>query len=304
LGNYGQEHDLVLAVDGGASKTEARLRRTDGTVLAAARTGPCNLFQNAEAAIAAIAEAWHICCAQAGLAPAATMARTVLSAGIAGIHAPGGREQCRAAFAGFAQVLLSSDGYTALVGAFGTAPGALLSIGTGVVGCRFDAQGRFALLGGWGFPVGDRGGGAWIGLRLVGGWLEHRDGIVRRDGSSALWQHLESALGATRAAILAELRGAPPSRYAALAPLLLDAAATGDPFASAVLDEAAGHLAALARALGSDTLALGGGLSAPLAPRLEAALAGGFIAIAHHIAPAALEGAWRVALGERPAEFV
>ena len=269
---------FIFVVDGGASKTDTELRRRDGIVLARHRAGPCNLFHNAAFGLDAIASAWETCAAKAGFEPNALAAESWISAGLAGLSVVGGRDRFHAAFAGFGHRLLSSDGYTSLVGAFGQAPGALLSIGTGAVGCRFDAQGRYIQLGGWGFPIGDRGGGAWLGRQLVTEWLEHRDGAGQGSGSPALWQYVEDRLGEDRPTILEWLRQATPGGFAALVPGLLWAAESGDAVAIDLLKAAAGHLARLATALlDGQTLpvALAGGLAPAMASYLSAALGAG-----------------------------
>jgi glucosamine kinase len=292
--------DYIFAVDGGGTKTDAALRRPDGTVLAEIRTGPCNLFQNMEAGLTAISDAWAACCADARLDQATIIGATCLSAGLAGINTPGAPEQVRVRFAGFAACKLSSDGYATLAGAFPTVPGALLAIGTGTVACRFDGEGRFTMRGGWGFPVGDQGGGAWMGLQLVSRWLRHRDGAAPDPASAPLWSALADHLGDERGAILDWLRGAPPGRFAELAPLALTLEC---PAASAVRREAVSLLFDLVGCLGmtpDDPLALTGGLAGALASDLAAVLAPRSVT---QIASSALEGAFGIAVGRRAQEF-
>ena len=293
--------EFVFAVDGGGSKTVAELRRRDGSVVARFRGGPCNLYQDSGAGISVIRDGWLSCAGQVAIAPELLAARTCFSVGLAGISLVGVRALVHAAFPGFAARLVSGDGYAALVGAFGAQPGAVLSIGTGSVGCRFEASGRFVQVGGWGFPAGDRGGGAWIGRKLVGDWLDRRDALI----DVAAWRFLESRLGSSRDQILAWLRAATPSDYAGLVPDLLQAERAGDSDAILLLDAAAAHLARLARSLlaGLDLdLALAGGLSAALAPRLTARL-GPQVRVSVGRQASALEGAWRIGLGDRPAQF-
>ena len=286
--------DGIFVVDGGASKTACAWMRPDGHVLARHQAGPCNLWQDSRGAVAAILAGWEGCGGSERLAGG-----TCLSAGLAGLSGPGLPEFVRTAFAGFRQVLLSGDGYAALVGCVGAEPGALIAVGTGSVGCRFDAHGAYAQRGGWGFPAGDRGGGAWIGLQAVTRWLEARDGL--RPAMPALGAALEACLGCDRRAILAWLRGASPARFASLAPLVLEAAGR-DEAAAGLLHEAAAHLRVLARGLcDGGSVALAGGLAAPLLPTL-AALEGGFdFRLA--AADAALQGAFAIAQGVRPPEY-
>jgi glucosamine kinase len=294
----------ILAVDGGGTKTEAALHDRAGTLLARARTGPCNLYQDAEGGLRAVEAAWHACCTAAGLDPDRAAAATCLSAGLAGVNAGGAAERFHAAFAGFAQRRLSSDGYTALIGAFDGAAGALLSIGTGVVAYRLDAAGRFRMLSGWGHPAGDRGGGAWLGLRLIGDWLEALDGYGPAPADHPLWQEAAARIGGERAAILAWLKAARPGDIASLARPIVDAAAAGDAYARGLIDEAASHHRRLARALApsaDEPLVLGGGLAPVFALPIAAALPPG--AVARERRPSPLRGAWLIGTGRATAEL-
>jgi glucosamine kinase len=288
----------ILAVDGGATKTEAELLLPDGQVLARARSGPCNLYRDAARGIASVEAAWQACFAEAGLDAWESAPDTCLSAGVAGLSAVGAVARFRTAFARFRRIDLSGDGYTALIGAFDGGPGALISIGTGVIGCRLGLDGTFRSASGWGFPIGDRGSGAWLGFALIAAWLEHLDGYPGRDPATPLWAITRQTLGAHQPAILAWLLVALPQDYAALAPAIVDAARQGDRFASSLLDQAAQHVAELARALGPSPamrLALAGGLAPSLASRITALL--GSECLAPEVAPAPLRGAWLIGSG-------
>ncbi len=290
--------DLVFAVDGGGTKTDTVLQDETGRILATARGGACNLYQAPEAGLAEIRGCWLACCATASLAPQ-DAARCTISAGLAGVTAAGAPERFAAAFQDFGRALLSSDGYIGLAGAFGAQPGAMVSIGTGVVGVRFNAAGAFRQLGGWGFPAGDAGGGAWIGLELVRAWLEHRDGVAPVPEADDLWRAVEAAVGQDRSAVLTHLAGARPAVFAALAPLLFSAACA---FSTALLSRAAGHVAALAIALREAEVVLGGGLAALLAPFVAPRLGAHGIRVSDRPVDPLL-GAWRVAVGARPPQF-
>ncbi|MFC0407612.1 BadF/BadG/BcrA/BcrD ATPase family protein [Roseomonas elaeocarpi] len=294
----------VLALDGGGSKTEAELRRADGTLLARGRGGPANLFRDRDGALAAVESLWQRCCDGAALDPETARGETALSAGLAGVSAAGAVEAFGHAFRGFGAAHLSSDAFVALLGGFGGAPGVLLSVGTGTVACLRDRDGGFRRLGGWGFPVGDRGGGAWLGLQLLTAWLEHRDGVHTAESSALLWRAVEERLGTDRTAILAWLREAAPAHFATLAPLVAEAALRGDAFAAALLDEAATHLARLALALEPSAgvpVLVGGGLAPALRPRLARIL--GSTLLAQGRQPTPLHGAWLVGTGRFPPEL-
>lgn len=294
----------VLAIDGGGTKTGAALHAISGTLLASARTGPCNLYQDAEGGLRALREAWLACCHAAGLDPTRLAPSTCLSAGLAGISARGAAERFHAAHAGFAARRLSSDGYIALIGAFDGAAGALLSIGTGVVAYRLDRAGRSRMLSGWGHPAGDRGGGAWLGLRLAGDWLEARDGYGPLPAGHPLGDAVAGRIGVERTAILDWLRAARPGELAALARPVVDAAAAGDPYARDLVAAAAAHHVRLARALAptaAEPLVLGGGLAPVFAAAIGQAIGGD--ALARDRQPSPLHGAWLIGAGRAAPEL-
>ena len=294
---------LVLAVDGGGTKTRAALETTDGTPLGEELGGPCNLFQDPAAGLAEIRALWHRLAERAGLDPNAATARTALSAGLAGANAPGSLQCFRQAFADFAATHLSTDAYTTLLGATRGQPGGLLAIGTGVVGYRLHAGGEVQKLSGWGFPVHDRGSGAWLGWRAIGDWLEWQDGY-RNQPQSTIWPILKATLGTTTAEILGWLKPARPGDFAALAPVVIDAATTGDAKGSALLAEAASHHLRLARAMtptAAEPLVLAGGLAPVFRPTLQAALGAALADATRTASP--LAGAVLIAQGTIPAEF-
>ena len=92
----------VLAVDGGGTKTAAALLTRDGRRLAACRSGPSNLYRDSAAGLASITGAWLQLCASAGLEPASAAARTVISAGLAGVSGAAQRQAFAHAFPSFA----------------------------------------------------------------------------------------------------------------------------------------------------------------------------------------------------------
>lgn len=299
-----QVRRYVMAVDGGGTKTAAALYGSAGELLASAATGPCNLYQDRPGGLAAIAAAWQAVCATADLRPDEIRHLAALSLGLAGIKAPGAAAACVRSFEGFARLHLSSDGYTALIGATRGGPGALLVAGTGVVGHRLQPDGQCIALGGWGFPLGDRGGGAWLGFRLVGDWLEATEGGPGGPGDTPLWAIAMRHVGSGQATILGWLGRARPADFAALAPAVVAAAEAGDPYAAGLVAEAGSHILRLATALEPTPeapLYLAGGLARVFAPGLVAEL--GEASVAGERLADPLEGARLIAQGVAPAEI-
>src|SRR5438552_1266044 len=105
--------------------------------------------------------------------------------------AGGGREQEQVELAaaltapGVARrVRVRADGEIALSTAFGGGPGILVNAGTGSVAYARDPSGVLRRAGGYGWQLGDEGGGYWLGRRALGVAARAQDG--RGEGSTRL----------------------------------------------------------------------------------------------------------------------
>jgi glucosamine kinase len=238
--------ELYLGVDGGGSGCRAVLALGDGRVVGRGAGGSANPFAvGVEAAWQSVVQAARAALAQAGLEPGA-LANIHACLGLAGIDRPGVREAFLAAAPPLASLRLESDVHVALVGAFGREEGALLIAGTGSIAYAVTAGGVRHRVGGWGFTVGDEGGGAWLGRAAVRAALHAFDG---RGPATTLQEVVFARWGPDVAALSGRVRAATPRDYAAFAPDALAAAEGGDAVAARLRDEAVAQLALLTRAL-------------------------------------------------------
>jgi glucosamine kinase len=290
--------DLVFCVEGGGTKSKACLVTGDGAQLAAADGGACNPSTGHHSAVATFGALWQQCCADARYDSEASR-NVVLSIGAAGLYVPSARRRFLAAIAKFARTVTASDGYAALIGAGDGEPCGIIIVGTGVAGHRLWPNGRSIQLDAWGWIGGDRGSGAWLGIRALRHTLGVVDGIVPVDGLS---DRVLACIGG-RTAIADTLSGITPDRLAALAPLVLAAADDGVASASAIFERAVAHLSALAGRLDigpKDALYASGGLAATFAPRIATR-------IGHPVAACqadALRGCFLLGTGRAPAEQI
>ena len=234
-----------VGVDGGGTGTRVRLQAADGSTVGCGSAGPSGLGQG-------VAQAWHhveqaVAAAfdAAGLAPALP-GETALGLGLAGAGVPSQRAAFLAADPGYALCLLETDATTQLIGVHGGQPGIVIACGTGSVGAVRAVDGSMRQVGGWGFPVGDEGGGAWLGLRAMQQAQAVLDG---RSPAAALSAAVLAVVGTDAAALLAWCARAGQGSYAMLAPLVFNAAEAGDPLAAVLLDQAAAELARLVAAI-------------------------------------------------------
>ncbi len=146
-----------------------------------------------------------------------------------------------------AVVVPSSDYEIALVGAHGQRAGILLLAGTGSLAYGVNPAGETALVGGWGYRVGDEGSGYWLGNQALRAVVRAVDGRGRQ---TTLSEAIFAALNLTDPLDLIPWLYADAPRVrevARLAPLVLDCAAQRDPLAREMVETSARELALAVR---------------------------------------------------------
>ncbi|BDT68390.1 glucosamine kinase GspK [Comamonadaceae bacterium OS-1] len=262
-----------VGVDGGGSSTRARITLANGTPLGEGKAGASGLMQG-------IPQAWRNIewamdrAAQAMAAtdlPPPDRHNCAVGIGVAGFNNPQWRNAFLAANPGYAHLAVDTDVFTALLGAHQGQPGALVIAGTGTVAQARHADGRRMAAGGWGFPSGDEGGGAVLGLQAVHLAQQAIDG---RRALSPLTTAVLQAIGPQAESLLAWCCTANQAAFATLAPLVFDCEAH-DPAAAQLLADAVQALEALVAAVdpqGQLPLVVWGSVGQRLAPRFATAV--------------------------------
>jgi len=234
---------LVLAIDGGGSKTACAVAR-DGTVLAEFSAGPSNLVRiSPEEARKALLEAMHGACRAAGVSLGEVNA---VCAGLAGA----GRDLIRDKAEAILRAELKcpfevvGDMEIAFDGAFLGGPGLVVISGTGSIAYGRNERNDSARAGGWGSVISDEGSGYWIGRRAVSLCLR----AIDTGQTTSLVHHLMNAWHfAMRDDLVVFCNSQPPPNFAELFPVVREAAAEGDTVAQELLTEAGSELAKLAK---------------------------------------------------------
>lgn len=256
-----QHIKYLIGIDGGGTGTRAAIADLSGRELARGSAGPSGLRHGPQPAWQAVLAAIH-----AGFAvlkrPCPAWSHMALGLGLAGVHNTQWAQQFLEHNPGFANLALETDARTTLLGAHQGQPGCIIALGTGSVGESLSANGQRREVGGWGFPLGDEAGGAWLGQRAV---LHLQQVVDGRAAAGPLSTALGSQCGWQRTTLAHWLAEASQGAYARLAPLVLDCAAAGcaDPVALSLMREAAQEIEQIAHALDptqSLPLALCGGL--------------------------------------------
>jgi len=244
-------NDLLLAIDGGQTSTEALLGRADGTILARGRGGPMDhVFAGAgEQARAALHGTILSTFAAAGLEP--TVA--VVVAGITGV---GRGEPELKRMAGIIaeavrapQIVVVPDYVTNLTGASAGESGIVVIAGGGAVAYGQTKDGRDAIAGGYGYLLGDEGGGFDIGRRAIAASIRAHD---KRGIATALEPVIIHAFGLRQLDDIKRVVYVPGfarNQLAALVPLVVETAHKGDSVAANILRTAGEELAQIGLAV-------------------------------------------------------
>ncbi|WP_431678717.1 N-acetylglucosamine kinase [Kitasatospora sp. KL5] len=269
---------LVLGLDAGGTGSRAVVADLHGRVLGTARGEGANPVAHGGAA-AARAVGDTLRAALDGLDPGA------VAAGVVGLA---GALVAEPELAGLWPALglsvtprTTSDLALAYTAGTGRPDGSVLIGGTGAVAAEVRGHVPVRLADGHGWLLGDLGSGQWLGREAVRLALAAVD--ARRTPTGTAAAVAEALCGRSggdglRAALLGAVYAEAPVRLARLAPLVLDAAAAGEPAAQALVREAAGLL------LG--TL----GTVRPAGSALPVVLAGGVLSAGSPLAAAVRDG--------------
>ncbi len=276
--------DLLLAVDGGNSKTDVALLGTDGVVVAAIRGGTVSHQQVGNAAaghrLRALVDA---AAASAGITvpePAATLGVLCL-AGADSAADERTLHEIHGATGIAAMLVLENDTIAGLRAGSPLGWGVGVVVGQGINAVGVAPDGTRARFAGLGAISGDRGGGSGLGMDALGAAVRAQDGRGPRTTlEMAVPAHfgVREPLDVTMALYDGRLH---EGRIAELAPVAVEAARAADAVAIALVDDLAAECAAFAiasiRRLGLTTLAvpvvLAGGVARGAGAMLEHAVA-------------------------------
>ena len=253
---------LYLGVDGGGTGCRCRLETAAGEVLGSGIAGPASLRLGLETSLASVMQAARGAMVEAGLAEA-DFARVRAGICLAGIGRKGIREDLAAWDSPFAQTVFESDGLAACLGAHDGEDGGIVIIGTGSIGLA-RVNGEELRIGGYGFPIGDEGSGADLGLAAIRVSLRAHDG---REPATRFTQEVLARFEADPFEVVAWMDKAHATDYATLAPLVLRHADLGDSHARMIMQNAAAMIDAMVRTLFErdvPRVALIGGLSSAM----------------------------------------
>lgn len=240
-----------MGIDGGGTSVRVVITTSDLTIAGESRGETVNpSVVGRDVAASRIHNAIHAALDQARLTPDAIASVGIGVAGAGAAHSADWLHEVIHAVLPYARVVPSADYEIALTGAQGERRGLLVLAGTGSLTYGVNAAGESALVGGWGYWLGDEGSGYWLGLEAI------RAAIYASDGRDLDTTLLSTVLETLNLAAIRDLvpwlyRAEQPRQpeIAAFAPAVLDAAGKGDSVAQTIVTRAADALAAQADAV-------------------------------------------------------
>lgn len=233
------DRDLVVAVDGGNSKTDVLLLRSDGTVLASVRGAGSSPHQlGLEPAVHVVGDLVDRAWLAAGLPHRNGQKAAVAAVFMAGADLPAEEaalaETVRAQ-GWAAENHVANDVFAVLWAATGSGHGVAVTVGAGVNCVGMSPSGRRAWFPALGEITGDWGGGPDIGMAALGAGVRSEDG---RGGPTALARAVAGYFGyatALEVAVAIHQKQLSAARLVELPPLVVTAAEAGDTEALAIM---------------------------------------------------------------------
>jgi N-acetylglucosamine kinase-like BadF-type ATPase len=234
----------VLGIDAGGTKTVCLLADETGRILSESRAGGANLQASGELEVEKVLHrVMEDAVGERDLRPDA------VCLGIAGVDRADDADAVRGIMRriGFkTRALVVNDALVALVAGAGDDPGVVIIAGTGSIAYGRDAAGRAARAGGWGYLLGDEGGGFWIGASALIAVVRQFDG---RGPATLLTDLVLAQMSLSSPADLIPAVYEHPSQrraIAAIATLVEKASDAGDAVAAEILSRAGAELTAAA----------------------------------------------------------
>ncbi len=259
---------LYLGIDGGGSKCKAIVVDENNTILGTGIAGPSNPLHGFEQATNNIAKSARLALIDAGLSDL-PLSSIKAGVGLAGVNLPALYTEMNDWMHPFKEMYLATDLLIACLGAHDGQDGAVMITGTG--SCGFvHIDGVSKIVGAHGFPHGDQGSGAWIGLQAVKQVLLSLDELIEE--TSLIQTLLEFLEVKDELQLVEKIVGRPAAFYAQMAGFVFQAANQGDSVAKAIIEEGANYISRVARQLMKKQpprISLIGGLTPLLTPWLD-----------------------------------
>jgi glucosamine kinase len=238
---------FFIGIDGGGTRSTVRMEDETGQLLGRVVGGPANICLSVDESWQSIHSSLNSILQPLALSLSNPEQTFHVGMGLAGSESTIARQ----AFLQKVQqqrvtsLIVASDAHIACLGAHGGEDGAVIIIGTGVVGYAIQAN-KQEKVSGWGFPHDDQGSGAWLGLEAVKITLQWLDG---RSLVSGLAQAVFAYFANNQVDFVTWANHANATAFAKIGPIVVRQAQIGDSVAIMLMQQAAEAVDRVERAL-------------------------------------------------------
>jgi glucosamine kinase len=263
--------NIFIGIDGGGTKTRVLIEDEVGNKIGEGIGGPSNIRLSVENAWKSIYDAIAQALDGTGVNLENDQYNFHAGMGLAGVSIIEAKKQFLDTANPFKTLILESDAHIACLGANKGNDGAIISIGTGVIGYLINNK-HYYRVSGWGFPHADTAGGAWFGMeitRLTFSWI---DGCI---SASPVLEKVLTHFDNDISKFVQWANTSNASQFATLAPYVVKGLAYNDPNSVKLFEQAAVEVDLLIKALFNKSknselqLMLLGGLATFIKPFLQ-----------------------------------
>lgn len=210
---------FYIGIDGGASKTDIVIKDETDKVINKYRSGPANISVSLNKAYHSIYDGLVNAFKEIGVKfpDPDKKYKFYAGLGLAGLEDAEAYNEFIAKLTFFDDFIVKTDAFVACLGAHKGEDGMIVIIGTGSVAFAI-CNGKGHRVGGWGFPYGDEGSGAWIGCEAIRKTLHYYDGRLER---SDLYMEIFNQFNNNVDELISWAAKAQSTEFASLVPLIL-----------------------------------------------------------------------------------
>lgn len=235
------QRDIFIGIDGGATKTEARIEDSIGNVIGIGIGGPSNIRFSVPKAWESIYQSIHNALSGSKIRLDSSGYDFHIGLGLAGTGIKQAKDDFLNTPHKFKTLVLESDAHVACLGSHNGKNGAILNIGTGIIGYQI-CNGKINRISGWGFPHADTGSGAWLGMeavRLTFSWL---DNCVK---PSNLLKRIFATCNNDLSELVKWANSSSATQFASIATIVLEEFEKKDPYAIELMKKSISEISSL-----------------------------------------------------------
>ena len=230
--------DYFIGIDGGGTKTNAVIEDYAGYAVGRGVGGAANIRLSVEKSWKSIYEAIENALKDSEISLNDSDNIFHIGMGLAGISVAEAKKRFLNTPHPFRTLKLESDAHVACLGAHNGENGAIVSIGTGVIGYMINKD-EGIRQGGWGFPHSDTGGGAWIGMEALRLTFSYADGCIpKSDVLEKIFEHFDNDV----VKMCNWACSANATDFASVAPFVIKGLSQHDVYSEKIISEAASEM--------------------------------------------------------------